>query len=521
MIANVKPTLRATAASLLLKGPQSIRPLATRAKAPKKEGDISSVFVSLSGAASTPLAARFADIKRQLITGHEDAIRASWQRLLERLTVENAEIAQQGPGIVPQIEFSNLSNPSQDFLQEVKKRGVAVVRGVVPESEAHGYKTLVEEYIKTNPWTKGMLALIFLPVCNTSFPSTNPAVFELYWSPSQIRARAHPNLIAAQRFLMKLWHSDDLEALISTSQPLAYADRVRIRQPGDSGFALGPHIDGGSLERWEPEGYGLGGVYDKIWQGEWENYNPWEPSSRVSAVSDLYNGAGACSMFRMFQGWLSMSSTGPKEGTLMVNPLLQLSTAYILLRPFFAPIKQLDSSGSSESMTEYLRADNWTLKTGNEITSDLQGANPGHAQELSQVLHPHLDLARTMVHIPQIKAGDYVVWHCDTIHAVDKIHEGKSDSSVLYIPVCPITETNVEYLVRQRDAFLSGLPGPDFPGGKGESEHIGRPTLEYLSKHAQNEGMQAMGLESLSTMGGEDMIGGKIAIERANEMLAL
>ncbi|MCJ1420300.1 hypothetical protein MMC32_006657 [Xylographa parallela] len=510
MIAYMNSTLRATAANPLLKEPQSIRPRTTRARAPKKEGDISSVFVSLSGAAPTPLADRFAAIKRQLITGHEDAIRASWQRLLERLIVENAEIAQQGPGIIPQIDFSNLSNPSQDFLQAVKKRGVAVVRGVVPESEARGYKTLVDEYIKTNPGTKGMLVLI-----------TNPAVFELYWSPSQVRARAHPNLISAQRFLMNLWHSDNEEALISTSQPLSYADRVRIRQPGDSDFALGPHIDGGSLERWEPEGYGLGSVYDKIWQGEWENYNPWEPTSRVSAVSDLYNGGGACSMFRMFQGWLSMSSTGPKEGTLLVNPLLQLSTAYLLLRPFFAPIKQLDTSNSSESMTEYLRGDNWTLQTGKEITSDLQGANPGQAQELSQVLHPHLDLARTMVHIPQIKAGDYVVWHCDTIHAVDKIHEGKSDSSVLYIPVCPVTETNAEYLARQRDAFLSGLPGPDFPGGKGESEHIGRPTIDYLSKHAQKEGMQAMGLESLSTTGREDTFGGKIAIERANAILAL
>ena len=107
------------------------------------------------------------------------------------------------------------------------------------------------------------------------------------------------------------------------------------------------------------------------------------------------------------------------------------------------------------------------------------------------------------------------------IHAVDKIHEGKSDSSVLYIPVCPVTETNAEYLARQRDAFLSGLPGPDFPGGKGESEHIGRPTIDYLSKHAQKEGMQAMGLESLSTTGREDTFGGKIAIERANAILAL
>ena len=42
------------------------------------------------------------------------------------------------------------------------------------------------------------------------------------------------------------------------------------------------------------------------------------------------------------------------------------------------------------------------------------------------------------------------------IHAVDKMHAGKDDSSVLYIPACPLTEANAEYLVRQREAFFEG-----------------------------------------------------------------
>jgi len=50
------------------------------------------------------------------------------------------------------------------------------------------------------------------------------------------------------------------------------------------------------------------------------------------------------------------------------------------------------------------------------------------------------------------------------IHAVDKVHAGTSDSSVMYIPCCPLTETNAEYLVRQREAFSEGRPAPDFPG---------------------------------------------------------
>lgn len=102
---------------------------------------------------------------------------------------------------------------------------------------------------------------------------------------------------------MSFWHSSDPNAAVDTKRPLSYADRLRIRSPGDTTFALGPHVDGGSVERWEPDGYGKGGVYNKIWQGLWEDYDSFESSVRLAAVNNLYDGAGACSMFRMFQGW--------------------------------------------------------------------------------------------------------------------------------------------------------------------------------------------------------------------------
>lgn len=199
--------------------------------------------------------------------------------------------------------------------------------------------------------------------------------------------------------------------MISTINPLAYADRVRIRQPGDAGFALGPHVDGGSVERWEPNGYGLGGVYEKIFSGSWEEYDPWESSCRLPAVTDLYQGPGGCSMFRMFQGWLSMSETNPGEGTLQVYPLLQLSTAYLMLRPFFQALKQPKVDVSGDIDLEYLSENNWVLEP--ETTSQLQGAGPGLSQELNTILHPHLSLEKAMVHVPPIEPGDYVVWHCD------------------------------------------------------------------------------------------------------------
>ncbi|KAI9844242.1 MAG: hypothetical protein M1838_002278 [Thelocarpon superellum] len=254
----------------------------------------------------------------------------------------------------------------------------------MPEEEALRYKTDVQQYVKDNPHTK-------------AFPPHDPQVFELYWSPSQVRARAHPNLLKTQRFLMSLWHSQEPDAPISTAHPLNYADRVRIRRPGDTGFALGPHVDGGGVERWEEHGYGLGRVYDKIWQGKWEEYDPWESSCRLPVVADLYNGAGACSMFRMFQGWLSMSDTGPGEGTLLVNPFLSRATAYFLLRPFFSP-RRPRSSHSSNSSMDFLRPSNWSLDT--HPTTSLQGATPSHCQELNDMLHPHLQLSKSMQSTP-------------------------------------------------------------------------------------------------------------------------
>ncbi|PVH88398.1 DUF1479 domain protein [Cadophora sp. DSE1049] len=493
-------------AGLLSKSPRLVRHVASQSVSQSKaEGDISAVFPSLSGVVMEPLPERFTEIKRQLIQGNEERLTESWQRLLKQLAVENEIVKERGSDIIPQIEFEELRNAPSGFVKDIKKRGVAVIKGVVPENEARGYKNEVEDYVKRNPSTK-------------AFPPDNPQIFELYWSPAQMKARLHPNLMSAQTSLMNMWHSNDKDALISTSLPLTYADRIRIRQPGDNQFALGPHVDGGSVERWEPNGYGLGGVYDKVFQGRWEEYDPFESSARIPAVTDLYQGPGGCSMYRMFQGWLGLSHTSPREGTLLVNPLLQLATAYFLLRPFFDPVRS-QGGFASENSSQYLSSENWKLKSASEMDSSLHGANPGSSQEFNDVLHPHLNLKHSMVHIPKIKPGDFVVWHCDTIHAVDQVHTGKTDSSVMYIPVCPATELNAKYLAQQRETFAAGIPAPDFPGGKGESEHIGRATTESVSREANELGLSSMGLSKLSKPEGENLPGAQKMIQRANQLL--
>lgn len=471
----------------------------------KREGDISDTFASLLGKEAEPLPDRFRELKLQLVRGHEEAVVASWRRLLPILRRENDIVARRGPAVIPEVQFSpnlhrDLRGPVGD---EIRKRGAAVIRGVVPEDEARAYKFEIEGYVRRNPQTRG-------------FPADNPQVIELYWSAPQLRARSHPAVLETQRALMAaLWHTSDPDAPISLHTPLSYADRLRIRQPGDAKFALGPHQDGGSVERWETDGYGRGGVYDDVFRGEWESYDPFDARGRVTAVTDLYNGLGACSMFRMFQGWLAMSRSGPGQGTLQVNPLVRENTVYSLLRPFFRPLKSLGELGSRD---RFLDADNWEFTAGESMQSVLQGATPGHAQEFPEGLHPHLELERTMVNIPGVRPGDYVVWHCDTIHAVDKTHNGTSDSSVLYIPVCPTTEASAQYVARQRDASLNGTPAPDFPGGKGESEHVGRPTAEYLSTCSGSAGLQSVGLEQL-VAAEDDTRGGREAVRLANSVL--
>ena len=479
---------------------RSVTTLSGRSVSPKAAGDISSVFPSLSGAVGEPLPPRFADLKARLINGYEDRVRASWERLLADLREETEIIRVLGPSIVPEINFRDISNVEKRtvFRDGLRKRGVAVVRGVVTEKEALDWKELVKRYIKTNPSTKG-------------FPADKPAVYELYWSPSQVIARAHPNLLRTQAFLMSHWHSVNKTAMISTSHPVSYADRLRIRQPGDAGFALGPHCDAGSVERWEEDGYGQGGAYNKVFQGDWEDYDPWESSCRLPVASDLYNGPGGCSMLRMFQGWLSMSETGPGEGTLMVNPLLSKATAYSLLRPFFA------AKNSDMNAPTWLQSNNWNLER--PISSLLHGAVPGTCQELNAVMHPHLMLDSSMVHVPRVRPGDYVAWHCDTIHAVDKIHAGNSDASVMYIPACPLTEGNAEYLLRQRETLLDGTPGPDFPSGKGESQHRGRLTSDYVMQNIKLEAQQAMGLAKFPADKRGVLDGENRMLQRANEIL--
>jgi len=330
-----------------------------------------------------------------------------------------------------------------------------VVRNTVDPDHALEMKAKTKEYIQKNR----MLL--------SGFPKDSPQVWEVYWSRPQLAMRQHPNVLATQRALNRLWHCSavpgtDGQFDVDVHRPLTYCDRLRIRNAGDTSFTLGPHVDGGSTERWEDDDYRK--VYAKILAGNWEQYDAFDATYRASAKYEMYGrNLGACSIFRSFQGWVSLSNSGTGRGALQLVPLLREATAFLILRPFLEDVP----------------------------ATSFCGANPGKVQDLFPEFHQRLIDA--LVAVPDVQPGDSVWWHCDLIHAVEGSHCGKEDSSVFYIPAVPLCKNNFMYVFRQAQNFKTGKTPPDFPPNNTETTCEDRGDTEDLS----GEGLIAMGLADL------------------------
>lgn len=87
-----------------------------------------------------------------------------------------------------------------------------------------------------------------------------------------------------------------------------------------------------------------------------------------------------------------------------------------------------------------------------------------------------------------------IILNSTAIHAVDPMHKGTTDSSVLYIPVCPWTKDNLDYAQRQLKTFIAGSPSPDFGGGQGEQGFNGQVTLQDTRDLIGRIGQYSMGI---------------------------
>ena len=252
-------------------------------------GDISSVFNSLRQE-TFQWPERFAALKKELVpsSDHQLKINGAWKRLNKELDVKLAQLAELQERSIPVVTVEAIRDGlDAAALDQVRASGCVVVRGVIDAEQARGFKTRVQEYSRAHPSHRG-------------FPADNPQVLELYWSRPQVEARQHPNVYATLVALNHIWSqgsdkvsssvenesSEDSDLIARAGVDLdtvyTYGERLRIRQPFDTSFRLGPHMDGGSIERFEDPNYRQ--AYAPIFEG----YVDEHPVSWLSFVDDTF-----------------------------------------------------------------------------------------------------------------------------------------------------------------------------------------------------------------------------------------
>ncbi|KAJ4397537.1 hypothetical protein N0V93_001768 [Gnomoniopsis smithogilvyi] len=484
---------------------------------------------------------RLLETKVEQLSGNEAKLSASWELLLHQIQDEIRSVSQTGSKNIPEIGFHDIRSidKADSFLRDLTTRGAVIIRNVVSVNEAEAWSFELDSYLRDNPHTKAS-------------PAEDPDLYELFWSLAQLNARAHPNMLEAQKFAMSgCWHhpSSTLQKPLSCKFPVTYADRVRMRHKSLRGSSPGickakpsvlpgTRIGGGGCGPWEVDNDGPDSstsVYREIWSGNWEDYDPWDTSSRLDREMHLDKGLSTSGVVKLFQGMLPLSlGSSDDDSQMRVCSLpLKLTTAYCLLRPFFSPKRPF-----TDNRDDYLHPSNWAM--------DIAQSSVNRAShDISDTTHPHLQLEKTLVSLPPLHPGDYVIWHPDTIHSTLNTRPqlespsspqeascspgiratSPSPSTILYIPACPLTQSNAEYLVHQRKAFLLGFPGPDFistqGGGHadfGESYHMGRPGVQEINDAGGEDALRAMGLLAWEEDDAADA-GERDLLRRANALL--
>ncbi|KAG4263122.1 hypothetical protein FPRO03_10485 [Fusarium proliferatum] len=421
----------------------------------------------------------FLEVKKAIISEYgAEALQQSWIKVCKELERITDEIIEKGNTIIPVFDTQQIIEDG--FLPEqeakIKRIGSFVCRNTVPHEKATTLYSDLKTYVADN---KDSIQ---------AWPKESPSMLVLYNSPTQNTLRSHPDHLKLQRKLNELWK---YSAEDTSPDALVYLDGIRDRAPGQPFLGLGPHIDAGSLCRWADPTYRK--VYDKIFSGRPEDHDAYDLDARKNANQELYKGPAHSTVLRTFQGWTALTPTAPREGTIMIYPNVKTVIAYLLLRPFFNPPADLN---------HIMDAEKWTF---DDLTGWFPGTMKPESQRLSRSSHPHLRLEECLVHMPEVRPGDTVWWHCDVsgsflmisaqlsdtnfkvCHAVDTEHLGTNNASVAFIAACPTTPSNESYVKEQLHATLEGRPSADYADGNDldESTLKGYVGLDGLNDEAR------------------------------------
>ena len=353
-----------------------------------------------------------------------------------------------GRPVIPEIGYDHIRDGlvSAEARASVRKTGCAIVRGVIPRALASGWFDEVGDYLESNRYEarwaeRGHLDKYFAEVKSKS---GRQQIFNVYWSKPQVMARQNENLARARAFLDRLWTGYD--GVFNPDLQLAYADRVRRREPGDTTLEIAPHMDAGTIERWIDPGYQR--VYERVFAGDWRNYDPFDARHRLETYE--YPSPAVASVFRTYQGWTALTRQGPNDGSLELVPIAD-GIIYMLLRAVQDDVPE----------------------------DELCGAKVGRALHITKEWHSLLVAGK--VPIPEVAPGDAVFWHSDICHAVGPINGGPDYASVIYIGAVPDCVKNRSYIERQRQSFLDGRSPPDFAAMDFEVDFKGRATIDDLT----------------------------------------
>jgi len=397
-----------------------------------------------------------AENAKKSIKNEINDLEGTWERLNTAIEERVKELeAEKKAGIspIPIIEFEDiLNNPEAINTEIIKKKGCLIIKNVFPQDMAEGWNTEVKDYLERNDYLGQKIN-----VEDNYFGSlkdSKPQVYGIYWSKPQIEARQHENMFKVQRFLNGLWNDN---GRFSKDKMLSYADRIRMREPQDTSFGLSPHLDSGSVERWLEPNYRK--TYEPIFKGNWEDYAPFELSSRLEV--EFIPSPAVCRVFRAFQGWTALTAQGEGDGTLQVIPFIKETTSYLMLRPFLEDVPYDDWCGS-------------LAKKAFNVSKEW-----------------HAPLIKGLCSIPKLQPGDTVWWHPDLIHSVEQKHEGDQYSNVMFIGATPYCEKNKKYIELQKEHFLEGRSAPDWAAEDREVNYDNRATFDDLT----DLGKKAMGFE--------------------------
>ena len=363
-----------------------------------------------------------------------------------------------GKSVIPEIIYSDIAKNKVDYktIESIRHHGAVVIRNVFSQEKSVEWYNQLNSYLDQNCYydqDEPGLDNYF-----SDLKADKPQICAVYWSKTQVHARQSTEMSHTRSFLNRIWnYKKDSIIHFDPDKECTYADRIRMRQPGDTSLGLSPHVDGGSIERWLGENYQH--VYLSLFQGNWQDYNPFDGQFRTEVEG--VDSPAVCRAFRTWQGWTALTPQGPGDGTLQLIPAI-LSIAYVMLRPFMQDVPE-------------------------EI---LCGAVEGRAQAITEEWHSLL--LRGLVSIPNVEPGDTVWWHSDVVHAVEHEHKGKDVSSVIYIGCTPLCERNLKYLERQKQTFIEGRSSPDFANEDFEKNYPNRSTIEDLNEL----GMKQMGFST-------------------------